>query len=37
MDYDRAGKLVGIEILEASSRVDNPYVINYSVAQAVQH
>jgi uncharacterized protein YuzE len=35
MDYDRAGNLVGIEILDASKRVDNPYVMNYSVAQAL--
>lgn len=33
MDYNPAGKLVGIEILDASKRVDNPYVMNYSVAQ----
>lgn len=32
MDYNPAGKLVGIEILDASQRVDNPYVMNYSVA-----
>lgn len=34
MDYNLAGKLVGIEILDASQRVDNPYVMNYSVATA---
>ncbi|PZV18524.1 MAG: hypothetical protein DCF21_08170 [Leptolyngbya sp.] len=33
MDYSPAGKLIGIEILDASKRVDNPYVMNYSVAQ----
>jgi len=33
MDYSLAGKLIGIEILDASKRVDNPYVMNYSVAQ----
>ncbi|PZO44387.1 MAG: hypothetical protein DCF17_03930 [Shackletoniella antarctica] len=33
MDYGPAGKLIGIEILDASKRVDNPYVMNYSVAQ----
>jgi len=32
MDYNPDGKLVGIEILDASQRVDNPYVMNYSVA-----
>ena len=31
MDYNPDGKLVGIEILDASQRVDNPYVMNYSV------
>lgn len=34
MDYNHDGKLVGIEILDASQRVDNPYVMTYSVAQA---
>lgn len=33
MDYNLAGKLIGIEILDASKRVDNPYTMNYSVAQ----
>ncbi len=33
MDYNPAGQLVGIEILDASKRVDNPYVMNYSVTQ----
>ncbi|WP_204140070.1 DUF2283 domain-containing protein [Halomicronema sp. CCY15110] len=32
MDYNPDGKLIGIEILDASQRVDNPYVMNYSVA-----
>jgi len=31
MDYDTTGKLVGIEILDASQRVDNPYVMSYAV------
>ncbi len=35
MDYNVNGKLVGIEILDASQRVDNPYVMNYAVAQSV--
>jgi uncharacterized protein YuzE len=32
MDYNSDGKLVGIEILDASKRVDNPYVMTYSIA-----
>ena len=29
LDYDRDGNVVGIEILEASKRVDNPQRIEY--------
>jgi len=29
IDYDRDGNVVGIEILEASKRVDNPQRIEY--------
>lgn len=32
MDYNASGKLVGIEILDASQRVDNPCVMNYAVS-----
>ncbi len=35
MDYNSDGKLVGIEILDASKRVDNPYVMTYSIAQTI--
>ncbi|MGF1535336.1 MAG: DUF2283 domain-containing protein [Elainellaceae cyanobacterium] len=31
MDYSLDKKLVGIEILDASRRVDNPYVMNYAI------
>ncbi|MEO0407321.1 MAG: DUF2283 domain-containing protein [Cyanobacteria bacterium P01_A01_bin.135] len=34
LDYSRDRKLVGIEILDASKRVDNPYVINYAILAA---
>ena len=34
MDYSREKKLVGIEILDASQRVDNPYVMNYAIVAA---
>lgn len=33
MDYSSNGELIGIEILDASKRVDNPYALNYSIAQ----
>jgi uncharacterized protein YuzE len=32
IDYDQEGKVVGMEILNASQRIENPYVIEYSVA-----
>jgi len=31
MDYSLDKKLVGIEILDASRRVDNPYVMSYAI------
>jgi uncharacterized protein YuzE len=31
LDYDDAGSIVGIEILEASKRVDNPRALEYAV------
>lgn len=37
MDYNSTGKLIGIEILDASKRVDNPYVMTYSIAQTIAH
>jgi uncharacterized protein YuzE len=32
LDYDVAGNVVGLEILNASKRVDNPKVIDYALA-----
>ncbi len=29
LDYDREGNIVGIEILDASKRVENPHKIDY--------
>lgn len=31
-DYDKEGKIVGIEILDASQRTDNPSSVFYEVA-----
>ena len=32
LDYDKAGKLVGIEILNASKQIENPKSLAYTVA-----
>ena len=32
LDYDREGKLVGVEILMASKRMANPRSVEYAVA-----
>jgi len=32
LDYDRVGNLVGMEILDASKRVENPRSVEYAVA-----
>ena len=32
LDYDASGNIVGLEILNASKRVDNPKVIDYALA-----
>ena len=38
LDYDRTGKVVGLEILDASERVDNPCDLSYeSLGAAVEH
>ncbi|MEJ2071662.1 MAG: DUF2283 domain-containing protein [Syntrophobacterales bacterium] len=31
MDYDQEGNLVGLEILDASMRVENPRSLEYAV------
>ena len=31
LDYDAAGNVVGLEILNASQRVDDPRVVDYAV------
>ena len=31
LDYDAAGNIVGMEILNASQRVDNPRAVDYAV------
>ncbi len=32
LDYDKSGKLVGIEILNASKQIENPKSLEYAVA-----
>ncbi len=32
LDYDRDGNVVGLEILDASLRVENPKAVEYAVA-----
>lgn len=31
LDYDKAGNIVGLEILDASKRVENPASVEYAV------
>lgn len=33
LDYDKAGNVIGFEILDASKRIENPQLVEYSVAQ----
>jgi YD repeat-containing protein len=33
IDYDAAGNVVGMEILDASERVENPRSVEYAVAE----
>jgi len=32
LDYDKNGNIVGVEILNASNRVENPRALEYAVA-----
>lgn len=32
LDYDKTGKIVGIEILNASKQIENPKSLEYAVA-----
>ncbi len=32
LDYDRDGNLIGIEILDASKRMENPQALEYAVS-----
>ncbi|PIP09168.1 MAG: hypothetical protein COX51_00160, partial [Syntrophobacteraceae bacterium CG23_combo_of_CG06-09_8_20_14_all_50_8] len=32
IDYDKGGNIVGLEVLEASKRVENPRSLEYAVA-----
>jgi uncharacterized protein YuzE len=32
LDYDKQGNIVGLEVLDASKRVDNPRSVEYAVA-----
>ena len=31
VDYDKEGNIVGLEILDASKRMDNPRLVEYSI------
>ena len=32
IDYDKDGNIVGLEILDASKRIENPFSLEYAVA-----
>lgn len=32
LDYDEAGNIVGLEIIDASKRMDNPRSVEYSIS-----
>lgn len=31
-DYDKSGNIIGLEILDASERIENPRLVEYSVS-----
>jgi uncharacterized protein YuzE len=33
LDYDKDGNLVGLEVLDASKRIDNPRSVEYAVTE----
>ena len=33
VDYDKEGNIVGLEILDASKRMDNPQSVEYSISK----
>jgi uncharacterized protein YuzE len=33
-DYDEDGNVIGLELINASTKVDNPYAISYLVGEA---
>jgi uncharacterized protein YuzE len=34
LDYDKAGNVVGMEILDASERMENPKVMEYAITES---
>lgn len=37
LDYDKAGNVVGMEILDASRRTDSPQTMEYAIAMPESH
>jgi uncharacterized protein YuzE len=33
LDYDKDGNIVGLEVLDASKRIENPHTIEYAVSK----
>ena len=36
LDYDKAGNVIGLEILSASQRTDNPRAMEYAIADPIR-
>jgi len=36
LDYDKAGNVIGLEILDASRRTDNPRAMEYAIAEPLR-